>query len=38
LRRIRVSGDLTRLIGSVSSANPLVDSLHDVETIWLEDA
>ena len=38
LRRIRVSGDLTRLIGSVSSANPLVDSLHDVETVWLEQA
>ena|SRR3712207_134660 len=37
LRRLKVSGDLTRLIGSVSSAKPLVDSLHSVETVWLED-
>jgi len=37
LRRLRVSGDLTRLIGSVSSARPLVDSLHNVDTTWLED-
>ena len=38
LRRVRVSGELTRLIGSVSSGGPLLDSLHDVETVWLEDA
>lgn len=38
LRRLKVSGDLSRLIGSVSSATPLVDSLHEVETVWLEDA
>ncbi len=38
LRRVRVAGDLTRLIGSVSSARPLVESLHSVETVWLEQA
>lgn len=37
LRRLRVSGDLTKLIGNVSSARPLVDSLSGVETVWLED-
>ena len=37
LRRLRVSGDLTRLIGNVSSTRPLVDSLSGVETVWLED-
>ena len=37
LRRLRVSGDLTRLVGSVSSARPLVDSLGSVQTVWLED-
>jgi putative sterol carrier protein len=38
LRRLRVSGDLTSLMGNVSNAQPLVDSLHEVETTWLEDA
>ena len=37
LRRLRVSGDLTSLIGNVSSAEPLLDSLAEVETVWLED-
>lgn len=37
LRRLRVSGDLTRLMGSVSSAGPLVDALHSVDTVWLEE-
>jgi hypothetical protein len=37
LRRLRVSGDLTRLIGNVSSAGPLLDSLSEVDTVWLED-
>ena len=38
LRRLRVSGDLTSLMGNVSNAQPLVDSLHEVDTTWLEDA
>lgn len=38
LRRLRVSGDLTSLMGNVSSARPLLDSLHEVDTVWLEDA
>ncbi len=38
LRRLRVSGELTRLMGSVSTARPLVDALHEVNTTWLEDA
>lgn len=38
LRRLRVSGDLTSLMGNVSSVTPLVDALHEVETIWLEEA
>jgi hypothetical protein len=37
LRRLRVSGDLTQLIGNVSSAGPLLDSLGEVDTEWLED-
>ena len=37
LRRLRVSGDLTGLVGSVSSGRPLIESLHAVETTWLED-
>lgn len=37
LRRLRVSGDLTSLMGNVSTARPLVDSLHEVDTIWMED-
>jgi len=38
LRRLRVSGDLTKLMSNVSSAAPLVDALHEVDTTWLEDA
>jgi len=38
LRRLRVSGDLTSLMGNVSNAQPLVDALHEVDTTWLEDA
>ena len=38
LRRLRVSGDLTRLMGNLSNAAPLVDSLHEVDTTWLEEA
>jgi len=37
LRRLRVSGELTRLMSNVSSARPLVDSLSGVDTIWLEE-
>ncbi len=37
LRRLKVSGDLTSLRGSLSSAQPLVHALGDVETTWLED-
>ena len=37
LRRLRVSGDLTQLMGNVSSARPLVDSLSAVDTEWLEE-
>jgi hypothetical protein len=37
LRRLRVAGDLTQLIGNVSSAGPLLDSLSAVDTVWLED-
>ena len=38
LRRLKVSGDLTSLMSNVSSARPLVDALHEVDTTWLEDA
>ena len=38
LRRLRVSGDLSSLMSNVSSARPLVESLHEVDTTWLEDA
>lgn len=37
LRRLKVSGDLSQLIGNVSSARPLMDSLSAVETVWLEE-
>ena len=37
LRRLKVSGDLSRLIGNVSSAQPLVESLSSVDTVWLEE-
>lgn len=37
LRRVRVSGDLGQLMGSVSTARPLVDALSEVETVWLEE-
>lgn len=38
LRRLKISGDLSRLMGNVSSARPLVDALSSVQTTWLEDA
>lgn len=38
LRRLKVSGDLSSLMGKVSTAGPLVDSLHAVDTVWLEQA
>jgi hypothetical protein len=34
LRRLRVQGDLQRLVRDVSSATPLMDALRDVETQW----
>lgn len=37
LRRLKVSGDLSSLMGNVSTAKPLVESLHAVETVWLEE-
>ena len=37
LRRLKVSGDLSSLMGNVSSAGPLLDALHEVDTTWLED-
>lgn len=37
LRRLRVSGDLTSLMGNVSSAGPLLEALHEVDTTWLEE-
>ena len=37
LRRLKVSGDLSRLIGNVASARPLMDSLNAVDTEWLEE-
>lgn len=38
LRRLKVSGDLTSLMGNVSSARPLMDALHEVDTTWLEES
>lgn len=38
LRRLKVSGDLSSLMGNVGTARPLVESLHAVETVWLEEA
>jgi hypothetical protein len=38
LRRLKVSGDLTSLMGNVSNAGPLVESLHNVDTVWLDEA
>ena len=37
LRRIRVNGDLSALIGRVSSARPLMEALAAVETRWQEE-
>lgn len=34
LRRLRVSGDLSSLMGRVSSAQPLLDAIGAVETDW----
>lgn len=38
LRRLKVSGDLSSLMGNLTTARPLVESLHAVETIWLDEA
>lgn len=38
LRRLKVSGDLSSLMGNVSNARPLTESLHNVDTLWLEQA
>lgn len=38
LRRLKVSGDLSSLMGNLATARPLVESLHAVETIWLDEA
>lgn len=38
LRRIKVGGNLQRLTSRLSSAQPLLDTLHAVHTVWLEDA
>lgn len=35
LRRLKVSGDLSPLVGGLSSAKPLMDALKAVDTRWL---
>lgn len=37
LRRLRVSGDLAGLTRQLSSAQPLLSALREVDTQWLED-
>lgn len=37
LRRLKISGDLSSLMSNASAAGPLMDTLHEVETTWLED-
>ena len=37
LRRLRVSGDLARLIRDVNTVKPLMRALGDVETQWLDE-
>lgn len=34
-RRLRVSGDLTRMLSRLESASPLIDALRRVETQWV---
>lgn len=36
LRRLKVRGDLSRLIGRLDSTGPLVDALGQVRTEWLD--
>ena len=38
LRRIKVGGNLQRLTSRLSSAQPLLEALQSVDTVWLEDA
>lgn len=38
LRRVRVGGNLQRLTGRLSSAQPLIEALRSVDTVWLDDA
>lgn len=38
LRRVKVSGNLQGLTGRLSSAQPLLEALRAVDTVWLEDA
>lgn len=38
LRRVKVGGNLHRLTGRLASAQPLLEALRDVDTVWLEDA
>lgn len=38
LRRIKVGGNLQRLTSRLSSAQPLMEALRSVDTVWLEDA
>lgn len=37
LRRVRVNGDLSALIGRLSSAKPLMEALAGVDTQWQEE-
>lgn len=38
LRRVKVGGNLASLTGRLSSAQPLLEALRAVDTVWLEDA
>lgn len=38
LRRVKIGGDLQRLTGRVSSAQPLMDALRAVDTVWLDES
>lgn len=37
LRRVKVRGDLSRLVGRLDSTRPLIDALGQVPTRWLDD-
>jgi hypothetical protein len=36
LRRLKIKGDLSPLVGGLSSAKPLLDALKSVDTQWLD--